>query len=112
MGLSNLLTFLKENEFSSKEAEELGIHMNISKSIIDKICSDNNGDSDKKLAGIINYWQRNKDVSWINLSKALEKCGYKNLATFIRKNAPCEGEVLSKSLFIITMYIWCDNVYL
>ena len=93
MELSNLVDFLKRNEVSSDEANQLGLHLEISKSIIDKICSDNKGDSDNTFTEIIHYWRNNEDVSWINLSEALEKCGHKNLARFIRKNAQCEGEL-------------------
>ena len=93
MDLKNVFNFLKQNKVSSKDAKKLGIQLDIPKSIIDKICSDNNGDSDNTLTEIIEYWQNNKDVSWINLSKALEKCDHVNLARFIRKKTQCESEL-------------------
>ena len=94
--LKNIINVLKQKEFSSADAENLGLQLDeVSQQVIKTIKKDRGGiggSSEGILTDIIDHWLNN-DVkkSWNKLAEALINCGYKVIGNAILGTPPDEG---------------------
>ncbi len=77
---SNIISFLKEENFSSANAEDLGVHLNIPWSTMKTLKSNNVGNANSFLYDVIGTWLDLTEPSVEEFAKALAKCGYKKMA--------------------------------
>ncbi len=81
---SNILSFLKEEGFSSADSETLGGYLEIPRPTINTLKKDNQGNSDGLLYDVIGKWMQGTEPSWEELAKALDKSEYKKMARKIQ----------------------------
>ena len=84
--LLNIKIFLKEEDFPTGKADELGIYLGIKPGRISTFKKASGGDRDRLLSIVITEWLNNdKEKSWRKLAKALRHCDYPLMADKILK---------------------------
>ncbi len=77
---SNIISFLTEEGFAAADADALGVHLKIPRPTMKTLKSNNVGNADSFLFGVIGKWLDRTEPSLEEFAKALVKCGYKKMA--------------------------------
>ena len=81
---SGIISFLKEERFSSADAQLLGVHLNIPQPTMNTLTKNNVGNADGLLYDVIDSWLNFTDPTAEELAKALDNSDCKRIADRIR----------------------------
>ncbi len=90
---------MKAEGFSASDAEALGVHLQVPRSDIKTMKTDNVGNARGLLYNIIDAWLQQREPTLEELAEALERTDYKKIAKKIRgESAPARPP-----------FLWCNT---